>query len=302
MVSADAMFAKFPWPNLPHTSESPMWCGDGFVVGADRQPILEFGQTISHWSAELTALHEREAGANHPIDQASRYLAVESLKNFLNAETPIILDVGSSSGYLLREIRNAFPTAALIGSDYLLEPLLTLRTKMPDVPILQFDLRNCPLPDNCVDAVTALNVLEHIDEDERALAQIYRVLRPGGIIHLEVPAGPGLFDIYDELLLHRRRYRSTALLAMVRRVGFDVLKRTHLGFLAFPLFWFVKKRHRRLLSLPIPEKKEIVTAQIRDSHRSKIFAASLSIERFFGRYVTYPLGIRCVLVGRKKDK
>jgi SAM-dependent methyltransferase len=291
---------NFPWPKPKNGHEVPIWRGDTFVLGTERHRILEFGEAESHWSPELTALHEEEAGENHPIDRASQKLAVASLKQFLYAKAPIILDIGSSSGYVLSEIRHAFSDAALIGSDYLLPPLLALADKMPGLPILQFDLRQCPLPDNCVHAVTALNVLEHIDQDEEALAQIYRILRPGGVAHIEVPAGRGLFDIYDEQLLHHRRYRLRDLTTMARRVGFELLKKTHLGFVVFPAFWLTKKRNRRLLSLPDAKKRKIVAAQIRGSQQSKALASCLALERFLGRAVSYPWGIRCVVVGRKR--
>jgi SAM-dependent methyltransferase len=291
---------SFPWPRWADSHETPVWCGDTFLLGTEKRRILEFGEADSHWTPELTVLHEEEAGANHPIDRASRKLAVVSLHEFVTAKAPVILDVGSSSGYVLTEIRRAFPHAALIGSDYLLQPLLTLAEKMPDLPILQFDLRRCPLPDACIDAVTALNVLEHIDRDEEALAQIYRILRPGGVAHIEVPAGPGLFDIYDEQLLHHRRYRLRDLAAMARRVGFELLKKTHLGFVVFPAFWLAKKRNRRLLSLPDTKKREIVAAQIRGSQQSKALASCLALERFLGRTISYPYGIRCIVVGRRK--
>jgi SAM-dependent methyltransferase len=292
----------FPWPKPAETDESPVWCGDAFVLGDKKRRILAFDEADSHWSPELTALHEAEAGANHPIDRASRQLAVESLKRFVRTQTAVILDVGCSSGYVLKEIQHSLPHASLIGSDYLSPPLLRLAKRMRELALLQFDLLRCPLPDDCVDAVTALNVLEHIDRDEEALAQIHRILCPGGVAHIEVPAGPGLFDIYDEQLLHRRRYRLRDLASMARRVGFDVLRKTHLGFVIFPAFWLAKKRNRRLLSLGAARKREIVAAQIRRSRHSKILASCLTLERFFGQAFSYPWGIRCIVVGRKKQK
>jgi SAM-dependent methyltransferase len=63
--------------------------------------------------------------------------------------------------------------------------------------LLHFDLRHCPLPDGSFDGVILLNVLEHIKEDAAALRQIARILKPGGIAAIEVPAGRGLYDIYD---------------------------------------------------------------------------------------------------------
>ena len=289
----------FPWPRLPDISETPVWRGDGFALGTEKRRILAFDAAESHWTPELTALHEEEAGSDHPIDCASRELAVRSLKVFVATKTPVILDVGCSSGYVLREIRRALPNAALIGSDYLLPPLVQLAEGMADLPVLQFDLRRCPLPDNCVDAVTALNVLEHIDQDEKALGQIQRILKPGGVAHIEVPAGPELFDIYDEHLMHHRRYRLPELAAIAERAGFEIRRRTHLGFFVYPAFRLVKKRNRRLLTLPKAEKEKIVTSQIRSSHQSRLLSLCMRLELFLGRKISYPWGIRCILIVRK---
>ena len=73
-----------------------------------------------------------------------------------------------------------------------------------------------------MDGVTALNVLEHIDDDFTALNEIYRILIPRGIAHIEVPADPACFDLYDEVLMHFRRYRLRDLVAMAQRIGFEV--------------------------------------------------------------------------------
>ena len=170
---------------------------------------------------------------------------------------------------------------------------------MPGLPILQFDLRRCPLPDACVDAVTALNVLEHIDDDAGALREIARILRPGGVAHVEVPAGPDLFDVYDEQLMHHRRYHLGDLLAKARGAGFEVLRGTHLGFFLYPPFAWVKRRNRRLLSLPAAEKRALVAGQIRRTSGSRGLDFALRVEEAWGRLVRYPTGIRC-LAGLRK--
>jgi SAM-dependent methyltransferase len=291
---------NFPWPKGTGHAENPVWCGTEFRIGAETCRVLVFDVNESHWSPELTALHEEEAGANHPIDRASRQAAVRSLQRFVRKAAPVVMDVGSSSGYVLEAMREALPDALLIASDYILPPLLKLGETMPDIPILQFDLRRCPLPDNSVDAITALNVLEHIDQDREALAQIHRVLRPGGMAHIEVPAGPALFDIYDEHLMHHRRYRLPELMAMAKEIGFEILQATHLGFFAFPAFWFAKKRNRRLLSLPIAEKRRLVAAQIRGSQQSKLLSLSFFLERFLGQAISWPWGVRAIVVVRKR--
>ena len=99
-----------------------------------------------------------------------------------------------------------------------------------------------------MDAVVTLNVLEHIDDDERALRQIHRILKPGGLAVIEVPAGPQLYDVYDKLLMHHRRYTLCGLSRLARTVGFELLTQSHLGVFVYPAFWLVKQRNKRFLS------------------------------------------------------
>jgi ubiquinone/menaquinone biosynthesis C-methylase UbiE len=294
MTSLDA----FPWPPPPGNTINPLWNGRNFDLGDRISRVLAYSAETSHWSDDLTFLHETEAGHDHPIDLASRRLAVASMKR-LQAHAPIILDVGCSSGFVLEDLRQSLPQAGLIGADYLRGPLEGLAQRMPDMPIMQFDLRKCPLPDACVDGVTCLNVLEHIDDHAAALAEIHRILKPGGLAHIEVPAGPALYDIYDEHLLHHRRYRLADLVSLARQTGFSVEKATHLGFAVYPAFWWVKNRNRRKLHLPVEQKKRLVTAQIRATRVNLLFAALIKLETLIGRHLSYPLGIRCVSVLRK---
>jgi len=161
---------------------------------------------------------------------------------------------------------------------------------------LQFDLRRCPLPDACLDGVTALNVLEHIDDDAVAFAEIHRILKHGGLTHIEVPANPGNFDFYDEILLHFRRYRLAELVEKARKSGFVVKKATHLGFFLYPFFKFAKRRNRRVTQqLTLQEKRKLVAEQIRSTKSSPVLARTFALERTLGSFVSYPIGIRAVV-------
>ncbi len=290
---------SFPWPSPPGTAAAPRWSGARFEFEGQNVRVLAYEVGTSHWSDDLTSLHEAEAGQDHPIDRASRRLAVASMAR-LKADDPIVLDVGCSSGFVLEYLRLAIPRASLIGADYLRGPLESLAVRMPDIPILQFDLRRCPLPSACVDGVTCLNVLEHIDDHEQAMAEIYRILKPGGIAHIEVPAGPTLYDIYDEYLLHHRRYQQRELIALAQKTGFKVEKATHLGFSVFAAFWWVKRRNRKKMHLPKAVKERLVADQIRATRVSSLFAAVIKLETLVGQYLSYPWGIRCVCVLRKQ--
>jgi SAM-dependent methyltransferase len=289
---------NFPWPKPPSLTIAPHWSGSQFVSGVQACRVLAYAADDSHWSNDLTAFHELEAGHDHPIDLASRAAAVKSMVQLASQE-PILLDVGCSSGFVLEDLKKALPKASLIGADYLHGPLEGLAKRIHDIPLLQFDLRQCPLPDCCVDGVTCLNVLEHIDDDNLALSEIYRVLKPGGFVHLEVPAGPELFDIYDEYLLHHRRYRLRTFRDQVKKAGFTVKAATHLGFFLFPGFCYIKYRNRRKMHLSADDKAALVATQIRSTKSSNLLRIMVALESCLGYLFSYPIGIRCIIVARK---
>jgi ubiquinone/menaquinone biosynthesis C-methylase UbiE len=288
-------FEGFPWPALSAEGPAPTWDGSQFIIGTTRSKILSYSQTDSAWSEELTQMHEREASSSHPIDLASRALAIESMRLVKAEVRPVILDVGCSSGFLVEELVRNIQKAGVIGADYLLDVVFKAAKRIPNNPFLQFDLRHCPLPNDCIDGVTALNVLEHIDDDVKALTEMFRVLKRGGLAHIEVPAGPGSFDLYDEVLLHFRRYRLCELVAKARKVGFVVRKETHLGFFSYPFFKCAKIRNQLLgKRLTLQQKRELVSQQIRNTKNSRMFAKIFDLERALGSIATYPIGIRAV--------
>jgi ubiquinone/menaquinone biosynthesis C-methylase UbiE len=290
--------ARYPWPQLPGSSEQPNWNGRAFLHARQEIRFLSYTEAVSAWSDELTAMHETEAACSHPIDIASRDLASDSMR--MLEGRPVILDVGCASGFLLRDLQCALPAAALIGADYLSSLLTRASFNVPNIPLLQFDLRTCPLADETIDGVTALNVLEHIDDDETALRQIHRVLKRGGIAHLEVPSGPSCYDVYDEVLMHHRRYSLPKFRRLCENCGFKVEWANHLGFYSFPFFWLTKQTNRLLArSWSAEEKRRVVARQIRKTARNQLMSLMFTLERTSGKSVYYPVGIRAIFRLRK---
>jgi SAM-dependent methyltransferase len=258
---------------------------------------------MSGWDDALTAVHEDATGSDHPIDMASRNTALLSLERYLRDGTGTILEIGCSSGYLLPLIRERFPRAAVMGGDVVKLPLLKLAEKMPDLPLLRFDLTRCPLPDQCVDAVVMLNVLEHIDKDGAALKQVHRILKPGGILVAEVPAGPQLYDYYDQYLRHYRRYDRGTLVEACAKANLLALEVSHLGFWLYPAFWIVKKMNRRNRPQTEAEVERLVKRQITTSSSSGLLGLAMRFETLCAERLgaRYPVGIRCTGVFRKRS-
>ncbi len=143
--------------------------------------------------------------------------------------------------------------------------------------------------------MVTLNVLEHIEDDVEALRQIYRILKPGGAAIIEVPAGPKLYDIYDELLMHHRRYSLSGLADKAKSVGFRVTCASHLGAFIYPPFYIAKMRNQRSQSSDVESKQQRVAEQIRQSRGSGLLRTLLRLERFIGRWCRWPFGIRCTM-------
>lgn len=262
------------------------WNDLSFTVEGAQHQVVVYDVGDSGWDDSLTQLHEDSSDGNLFIDVASRKRALEEL---LRIEAKDILEVGVSSGYMLRDMRAHIPGARLVGADYTLGTLLSLAQRMPEVPLVRFDLTKCPLPDRSFDAVVALNVLEHIEDDAAAAANIHRVLRPGGRAVIEVPAGPELFDDYDRQLQHFRRYTLDGLTELFERSGFEIERKNYLGALLYPAFRAAKGK-----------PQSVGTSIGRAKRVNAVGSVAMAVESLLGRVITFPAGIRCILAARKR--
>lgn len=287
----------FKFPPLTVGGNEPLWSGTNFAVDGTVISVLEYGVCELGWNDGLTVFHEENAGANHFIDEASRAYALTQIKSHVRAKAPVVMEIGCSSGFMLKEIKRNNTSGTTIGVDIVREPLEKLASQLPGVPLLRFNILDCPLPDQCVDAVVALNVLEHIDRDDLALKQIHRILKPGGVLILEVPAGPELYDEYDKLLLHYRRYTRAHLLDLLTDSDFKITRATHLGCFIYPGFWLVKQLSK-LKKQNQPDVKA-VAKNISQTKGNTLLKLVTDLELKIGKYMCFPYGIRCLVTSSK---
>jgi SAM-dependent methyltransferase len=274
----------------------PIWDGTQFLIGDSRHRILEYSENFAGWSDNLTALHEESAGDNHPIDVASRLDAISQVEKCNVDGDSIIMEIGCSSGFLIRDLVECFPRSTVIGADVVKEPLYKLAQSLPTVPLLRFDLLKCPLPNDCVDILIMLNVLEHIENDLGALKKAFDLLKPGGILIIEVPAGSSLYDDYDAHLQHFRRYSAEDLINKLKIAGFSIARQSHLGAILFPAFAVVK-----YLNKLFPEKN---TRSVVRERSSKTGSSTLVewVMKFESKYLSklkLPFGIRVLASAQK---
>jgi ubiquinone/menaquinone biosynthesis C-methylase UbiE len=272
-----------------------------FRIGHETYPFFSYGQPDSDagWSDQMAEQLEQPT-KNHFIDRYNREVALDGIKSKLAGQGCLYLDMGCSSGYMLEDVLKDFPSVAATGADYFSAGLLQCHKRLPGVPLFQVDLANCQFSDNLFDAVTCLNVLEHIQQDISALKHLFRIIKPGGILVVTVPMGRNLFDLYDEVHYHVRRYEMKELKNKIISSGFEILKSNYFGVLIYPGFYLTKiVNRRRYRSATAKEKEKIVFKQIKETSRSGLMEFLCNIEYFGGKHLSYPFGIRAYVLAQK---
>jgi SAM-dependent methyltransferase len=148
-----------------------------------------------------------------------------------------LLEVGCGAGRYLRALRELRPELALVGCDVSRAALSALAESAPEIETRHVSGERIPAATAEFDAVLVIDVLEHVDDPERLLAEAHRVLAPGGVFHLHVPcegdprslwrwlpgqAGPaGLKRRFGG---HLQRFRRDEILRRVEAAGFRVLR------------------------------------------------------------------------------
>jgi SAM-dependent methyltransferase len=130
-----------------------------FEIDGKRERVLAYEVAQSGWTEELTQLHELEAGGEHFIHFASRTHALDEVRRLAGERAGIILEIGCSSGFLLRDLVQQPRGHIVAGADYTIGTLESLGRKLSRVPLLRFDLTRCPLPNAFADVIVLLNVL-----------------------------------------------------------------------------------------------------------------------------------------------
>jgi SAM-dependent methyltransferase len=205
-----------------------------------------------------------------------------------------LLEVGCGTGFVLAGLREAFPSLRLVGSELLEEGLELARRRVPDAELVPLDAAKMPFADE-FDVVGAFDVLEHVEDDEAALAGMRRAVREGGGVVLLVPQHPRLWSEMDVVARHARRYTRRELTAKVERAGFDVVAVSSFVSSLLPAM-VVSRAARKLSRRPYDPIAELTPGPLNGLFERILDGERRLIER--GR--SLPFGGSLLLVGRAR--
>jgi ubiquinone/menaquinone biosynthesis C-methylase UbiE len=149
-----------------------------------------------------------------------------------------ILDIGCGEGITLGKMVNRFPEKAISGIDSLQENVKIC--KKHDLPVENGDVYDLRFADGSVDCCLLIEVVEHLEDHRRALKEIHRVLKAGGLLILLFPndrnfkisrilTGKLREAFYDAG--HVRQWTPGSMKSALRSIGFRILKMQNLPFL-----------------------------------------------------------------------
>src|SRR5438270_7749195 len=148
----------------------------------------------------------------------------------------LILDAGCGTGGTLRWLARYAGAGKVVGVDLAPEAMRFCRGRGPAY-LARASVTELPFGDAVFDLVTSFDVLVQlpgVGADERALGEMYRVLRPGGVAFVRVAAYEWMRSGHDEALGTQRRYTLPGLAGKVRRAGFEVLRASYANSILFP--------------------------------------------------------------------
>lgn len=208
-----------------------------------------------------------------------------------------ILDIGCGTGAMLDELT---PFGTVTGADFSPEALNFCKERADHHSLARADVRRLPFADNSFDIVTAMDIIEHIDDDKAATAEIRRVLKPGGRLFATVPAFQSLWSEHDEALHHYRRYTSGGLKDVLQRVGLSVEKLSYTVTTLFPPIWAYRTIARLLPKRTNDGQKKADLVEFSEPVNRALLTLS-NIETKLVSKFDLPFGVTVACVAMKKE-
>ena len=158
-----------------------------------------------------------------------------------------------------------------------------------------------PLPDGSFDLVTALGVIEHVEDDGRMLEEMLRVTRPGGHLLLMTSAHPWLWSQHDDNVHHLRRYRRDELRSRISAAGWRIEQLSYVNTLLFLPIAVLRALERLMRRKAPAEARGMTGFGLPPGPVNRLLAGLLSFEGSLLRHVDLPMGVGFICRARRND-
>lgn len=199
-----------------------------------------------------------------------------------------ILDVGCGTGANIKMLSQFGEAEGVDVSDDALE-----FCRKKGLKVEKGTAEELPFADESFDLTTALDVIEHLDDDVAGLKEMYRVTRKGGRSLIFVPAFMWLWGVQDDISHHRIRYTKKQIVDRLKTAGYEIERATYANFTFFAPI--LGGRSIMKLTGVKPESENNINISALNGLFGKIFSA----ESLWLKNLNFPFGVSIVVVAKK---
>jgi SAM-dependent methyltransferase len=209
------------------------------------------------------------------------------------------LELGCGTGFFIRELAKN-KKFNITGSDIYLAGLKYAKEKLPGADFVQIDATSNYMHEQ-FDMIGAFDVIEHIEDDEMVIKNIYKSLLPKGYFIVTVPQYAFLWSKLDDIVKHKRRYSRTELLFKLRDGGFDIVFQSSFVFVLFPFMLISRLLDRKQSGGDHVSQGEMEERVKLPKMINWFFDKLMRIDEFLIKCgVSLPVGGSLLVVARKK--
>ena len=204
-----------------------------------------------------------------------------------------VLDVGCGVGNNLNILRKY---GTVIGIDSSSVPLQFCK-KAGFNKCVQASATELPFEDGAFSMVAALNIIEHVENDEKLIQELGRVCQRGGTVLIVTSAFPFLWGTHDEASHHYRRYLKGSLSRKIKGLGLDIERISYINIFIFHILAIIRpfqKLFRKSYKRPEVEIQEI------PKFINWLLIMLLSLESIIIKNLNLPYGASLLCLARKR--